>query len=73
MKYRNVSEHVEDLADGSTAGPGEEVNLTKDETREDHNERLITEGKLIPLDKAAQKEAEASSAEGREEKEEGGK
>lgn len=47
-EYRNVSDHVEDLASGQTLGPGEAVDLDKDAMKEDHNKRLIEEGSLIP-------------------------
>lgn len=67
LEYRNVSDHVEDLHGGRTLAPGESVKLTKEELREDHNERLLAEGTLIPVSKGAA-EHEAKLAAGRAER-----
>lgn len=47
LKFRSVSTHVEDLADGSTVAPGEFVHLSEDDLKDPHNERLVAEGILI--------------------------
>lgn len=48
MEYRNVSDHVQDLASGQTVGPGEAVEIAKKDLEEDHNLRLVEEGLFIP-------------------------
>jgi hypothetical protein len=56
MEYRNVSDHVEDLATGQTLGPGEAADLARKDLDEDHNKRLVEEGLLIPTDGKQSKE-----------------
>lgn len=60
LKLRSISNHVEDLADGSIVAPGETVSLTEKQLSEPHNKRLVDEGLLI---EAA--EEKADSKEGR--------
>jgi len=48
-KYRNVG-GLTDLADGSIAEPGADVNLTKEEQTDPHNAALIEDGRLVTLD-----------------------
>jgi hypothetical protein len=47
-EYRNVGDHVEDLASGQTIGPGETVTLSKADLDAPHNQRLLDDGKLMP-------------------------
>lgn len=61
MKFRCVSTHPEDLADGRQLAPGDFADLSKDQLREDRNEDLIAEGKLIPMDKKAEDEADLAT------------
>lgn len=56
MKYKLISDHAEDLADGRVLGPGEEAELDEEAVEDPHNQRLIEEGKLIPVEET---EAEA--------------
>lgn len=75
MKYRCVSDHIEDLADGRMVGPGEVVELEEDSLREDHNERLFAEGKLVAIDDTGEEEAKLAARRGRrdaQEPQEGG-
>jgi hypothetical protein len=48
--HRFVGQHPEDLANGRVLAPGEAVKLTDQDTQDDHNKRLIDEGRLIALD-----------------------
>jgi hypothetical protein len=57
MQYRLISEHPEDLTDGRVVGPGEFVDLDEDQLRETRTEELIAQGKLIPTEDEAQREA----------------
>jgi hypothetical protein len=52
MRYRNVSNHIEDLDDGRVIEPGGYVELDDDATDADHNKRLIEEGQLIEAPEA---------------------
>lgn len=45
--YKVVSRHDEDLADGRIGHPGEIVQLTAEQEKEDHNKRLIEDGLII--------------------------
>jgi hypothetical protein len=45
--YKMVGAHAEDLADGRVLAVGEEVDLSKEEIKDPHNQRLVEEGKLI--------------------------
>ena len=42
--------HIIDLADGRTAGPGDEVSLSEEDQIDPHNKLLIDEGRLMELD-----------------------
>lgn len=73
FQYRMVGNHVEDLLDGQTAGPGDFVDLTEDQLREPLIERLIADDKLIPVDDPAEHEAKlADRRVASQEKKEGG-
>lgn len=50
--YRNVGRHAEDLADGRVLAPGEEASLSAEQARDEHNARLIEEGKLSKVARA---------------------
>jgi pyruvate/2-oxoglutarate dehydrogenase complex dihydrolipoamide acyltransferase (E2) component len=50
MEYRNVGNHVEDLADGRMLAPGESVTWNGDEAKEDRNADLIDRGVLLRVD-----------------------
>lgn len=43
-----------DLASGRPVVPGETFSLSKDDLKDGHNERLISEGKIIPLSEESQ-------------------
>jgi hypothetical protein len=58
MKYTVESTHAEVLADGKLVNPNEEVTLTKKAAEEDHNARLIDEGRLMPVNSTEDKEDE---------------
>lgn len=46
MKYACAGDHVVDLADGRIVGPGEIVNLSEDEAKD--NQELIDNERLRP-------------------------
>lgn len=56
-QYRFVGSHADMLANGRPVEPGEFVDLTDDEVREDHNEMLIADGNLIGTDEASEHQA----------------
>lgn len=56
QEYRNVSDHVEDLASGRTLAPGESVGLSKADLDEAHNKELVERGVLIPTKQPKQEE-----------------
>lgn len=56
-EYKNVGAHAEDLEGGRVVGVGEMVELTKEQLRDPHNERLVAEGILIPTTNEAEHEA----------------
>lgn len=73
MEYKWVGNHPQDLASGQELAPGETAELSDDDVRNPHNESLITDGNLIPLDKEAEHETElAERRVARREKKEGG-
>jgi hypothetical protein len=49
MKYKLISKHPEDLTSGVMVGPGEVVDLSAEEARTPHNQRLIAAGKLVEI------------------------
>ena len=62
LKFRSISNHVEDLADGSIVAPGEFVHLSEDEVKDPHNERLIGEGILIGAGDKSEEVADKTEA-----------
>jgi hypothetical protein len=58
MKYRNVGNHAEDLADGTMVAPGEFVELNEEQVREGRNEDLIATGVFLGVDEDAEHEAQ---------------
>lgn len=66
-EYRNVSDHVQDLHDGRTVGPGDAVWLSDTDLHEDHNERLLAENIFITTgeDKRALDATKKAAARGR--------
>lgn len=58
MEFRMVGQHPEDLADGRQVANGDFVDLSAEDLREDRNEDLLAAGKLIPVDKKAEREAD---------------
>lgn len=66
MEYRNVGAHVEDLASGATVGVGETVDLTKEDLKESHNQRLVDEGVLISTESKEKTSASAKKEGGTE-------
>jgi hypothetical protein len=55
-KFRNAG-NLTDLADGSIAEPGAEVDLSKEAQNDPHNQALIESGRLVATTKAATKAA----------------
>lgn len=73
MEYKWIGNHPQDLASGQMLAPGEVAELSEDDVRDTHNESLIAEGGLIPLDQEADHEATlAERRVARREKKEGG-
>ena len=62
LKFRCVSNHVEDLADGSIVAPGEFVHLSEEDAKDPHNERLIAEGALIGTGDKSEEVADMTEA-----------
>jgi len=58
LKFRCVSSHIEDLADGSTVAPGEYVTLSDEDLKDPHNERLVADGILVGTGEKSTNEAE---------------
>lgn len=58
MLYKNVGNHVEDLADGRALAPGESADLDEDAVRDPRNEDLVARGVLIGTDEEAEHEAD---------------
>jgi hypothetical protein len=48
--FRCIGEHAEDLTGGRLLAPGDFVLLDEEALADEHNARLIYEGKLIPAD-----------------------
>lgn len=48
--YKLVGVHLEDLADGRVVAPGDTIVLDQHQADEPHNQRLLQEGQLIPVD-----------------------
>lgn len=61
MRYRCASRHVEDLSDGRTVAPGEAIEL---DAKEDHDRRLVEEGKLLPIEEAPKSRSKKRSGGG---------
>ena len=59
--YRNTSTHVIDLEGGRTVGPGEAMELSKEDLKSEHNQAMVDEGTLIVAtsEEKPQKEAKA--------------
>ena len=49
MDYKNMSRHVQDLAQGQMLAPGEIVTLEEAQADVPHNALLISEGVLVSL------------------------
>lgn len=47
MRYRNISGHPEDLADGGVVGTGQYVELTDEQAKDPHNREKIQRGAFI--------------------------
>lgn len=47
MRYRNVSDHLEDLTGGRAVDPGEFFNLTEEEQKDEYNKGKIAQGVFI--------------------------
>lgn len=60
-RFRSVSSHVEDLADGRTVPPGEFIELTDDELQDPHNLRLLQEGVLMRIEEDKDTDADAKT------------
>lgn len=73
-EYKWVGDHPQDLASGQVLAPGETAELSDEDVRLPHNESLIADGGLIPLDKEAEHEATLAErrAARRNKEEEGG-
>lgn len=49
-EFKFVGDHVDDLADGRAAVPGETYKLTDDQLAEPHNQRLLDDGLLLEVE-----------------------
>jgi hypothetical protein len=65
LEYRFVGNHAQDLADGRMLAPGESVVLSEEDVRDPHNEALLADEVLIPVDEKQAAEHEARLAERR--------
>lgn len=73
MEYKWVGTHPQDLASGQVLAPGETAELSDEDVRHSHNESLIADGGLIPLDDQAEHEAKlAERRQARAREKEGG-
>lgn len=62
LKFRCISNHVEDLADGSVVAPGEFVHLSEEDLKDPHNERLVAEGVLVGTGDKSEQVADKTEA-----------
>lgn len=51
MKYRNISSHLEDIADGRAVDPGEYFELTEKQAKDPYNAAKISELIFIAVPK----------------------
>jgi hypothetical protein len=70
-EYRNVGDHVVDLADGRMLGPGEFADLSSEDAEDPHNQDMISSGVLLAVDEGQEK-AEPSTKAKASTKKEGG-
>ena len=61
MRYRNISGHPEDLADGRIVGIGEFVELTAEQAKDPFNKDKIDEGHLVEAPVQKSKDDDSSS------------
>jgi pyruvate/2-oxoglutarate dehydrogenase complex dihydrolipoamide acyltransferase (E2) component len=50
MEYKNVGDHVEDLADGRMVAPGETIEISEDDAKIERNADLISGGRFLALE-----------------------
>jgi hypothetical protein len=62
MEYKMVGDHPEDLADGRVLGPGEVTELSDEDLEDPHNQRLIEEGVLIPVEETEEQSPKSKSS-----------
>lgn len=53
MRYRNVSGHPDDTADGRSLATGEEFNLSAEQAKDSYNQAKIEEGNFLQIGKKA--------------------
>lgn len=47
MRFKNDGPAPQDLADGKVLAPGEVADLSAEQQKEPHNQRLIDDGRLV--------------------------
>lgn len=57
-QYKNVGDHVYDVASGAMVGVGETIELSDKEQKDPFNDRLITSGTFIMLSGTTEPKAE---------------
>lgn len=62
MKFKCVSTHPEDLADGRILAPGEYADLDDEAQKDPHNQRLIEEDILIDASEVPDEEQAKSTS-----------
>ena len=60
-EFKNVSDHAQELTGGRQLEPGETIELDHDQIHDGHNEALLHDGLLLPINEAAEKEAGLAS------------
>jgi hypothetical protein len=54
--YRFIGDHAEEIVPGQFFGPGDEVNPSAEQSKDDNFKRLLDEGKLVEIE-SGRKEA----------------
>lgn len=66
LRFRSMSDHVEDIASGLTVEPGGFVELSENEANDPHNKRLIEEGFFVEVEAAAPAKNQAKALQQKE-------
>lgn len=61
MRYRNVSDHLEDLADGRAVDPGGYFEMDEEQASDQYNKSKMDEGSFIEAPEESESQAEDSS------------